>query len=154
MRIWLAQSHEAAEVARLMIGFRDWWKRDWPPDAAWSHGVERMLADANTDFLLGAVDEGSPPAGVCALRYRFSLWMDAPDCCLEDVYVEEAARGKRLGEGLVLASLDRARERGCRRIELDVNDANAPARTLYESVGFSSYVEDLDGHNRLMRLRL
>jgi len=29
-----------------------------------------------------------------------------------------------------------------------------PARTLYERLGFSSYVEHMDGHNRLMRLHL
>jgi GNAT superfamily N-acetyltransferase len=154
LRIWLAQAHEAADVSRLMIGFRNWWKRDWPDDAAFARGVERLLADKNTDFLLGAVDEGAAPTGVCALRYRYGVWLDALDCCLEDLFVEDAARGHGLGEGLVKAALERARERGCGRVELDVNDANAPAKALYERLGFSSYVESLGGHNRLMRLHL
>ena len=149
----IADSADAGDVARLMIGFRDWWGRDWPDDAAFARGVEQLLADPNCDFLLGSVDRG-PPTGVAVLRYRHSLWQDAPDCNLEDLYVEDSARRHGLGAELVHASIARARERGCRRIELDVNDANGPARRLYERLGFSSYVQDLGGHNRFMRLYL
>ena len=154
MRIWVAGSADAADVARLMIGFRNWWKRDEPSDEVFARGIERLLADENTDFLLGAVDDGAEPAGVCALRYRYGVWLDSIDCCLEDLYVEDSARRHGLGEALVRAALDRARERGCGRVELDVNDANEPAGALYERLGFSSYVESLGGHNRLMRLHL
>jgi ribosomal protein S18 acetylase RimI-like enzyme len=34
--------------------------------------------------------------------------------------------------------MQRARERGCRRIELDSNEANAAALELYEGLGFST----------------
>jgi GNAT superfamily N-acetyltransferase len=149
----LATADDAADVTRLMIGFRNWSQREWPSDEAFGRGVERLLADENTDFLLGAVD-GRTAAGVCQLRYRYGVWMDALDCLLEDLYVEDPARRHGLGEALVNAALERARERGCRRIELDVNDANTPALTLYERLGFSSYVEFLGGHNRFMRLHL
>jgi ribosomal protein S18 acetylase RimI-like enzyme len=152
-RVWLAGPEAAADVSRLMIAFRNWWKRDTPPDDVFAHGIERLLRDENTDFLLGSVDGGAP-AGVCALRYRYGVWLDALDCLLEDLYVEDAARGRGLGEALVHSAVERARERGCRRIELDVNDANAPASALYERLGFSSYVEELGGHNRFMRLHL
>ena len=135
-----------------MVAFRDWWKRDWPDNAAFARGVERLLADENTEFLLGSVSER--PAGVCQLRYRYGVWMDAPDCLLEDLYVEDAARGHGLGAELVRAAVERALEHGCRRVELDVNDANAPALALYERLGFSSYVEGFGGHNRFMRLHL
>ena len=154
MRVWLAAPADAAEVTRLMVAFRNWWKRDWPGDDSFARGVERLLADDNTDFLLGAVDERASASGVCQLRYRHSLWWEAPDCLLEDLYVEDAARGHGLGAELVRAAAERARERGCRRVELDVNDANGPALALYERLGFSSYVEELGGHNRFMRLHL
>jgi GNAT superfamily N-acetyltransferase len=155
LRIWLAQPADAPDVTRLMVGFRDWWQRDWPDDAAFAHGIGRLLEDENTDYLLGAVGSGdAPPAGVCALRYRYGVWLDGLDCCLEDLFVDESARRHGLGEALVTAALERARERGCKRIELDANEANGPAVALYERLGFSSYVEQAGGHNRLMRLHL
>jgi ribosomal protein S18 acetylase RimI-like enzyme len=154
LRIWLATPDEAADVARLMIAFRNWQERDWPDDASFARGVERLLADPNTAYLLGAVEDGGRPAGVCQLRFRFSLWWDAPDCLLEDLFVEGAARRHGLGEALVRAAAEHARERGCRRVELDANEANEPAVALYERLGFSSYAEFFGGHNRFMRLYL
>ena len=89
----LATADDADDVARLMIGFRNWWQRDEPDDAAFEAGVRRLLADPNTDFLLG----GEPAAGVCQLRYRFAVWTGSEDCWLEDIFVEEPARGCGLG---------------------------------------------------------
>jgi GNAT superfamily N-acetyltransferase len=99
-------------------------------------------------------DSGAAPVGVCALRYRYGVWLDGLDCCLEDVFVEDSARGTGLGEALVRAAVERARERGAKRIELDVNQENKPAAALYEKLGFSSYVEEMGGENRFMRLHL
>ncbi|HKN94538.1 MAG TPA: GNAT family N-acetyltransferase [Thermoleophilaceae bacterium] len=152
MRVWVAGPDDAADVARLMIAFRNWWERDWPDDEAFARGVERLLADENTEFLLGAVDERA--SGVCQLRYRYGVWMDAVDCLLEDLYVDESARGNGLGAEIVRAAIGHARERGCGRIVLDVNEANASALALYERLGFSSYVKQMGGHDRFMRLHL
>ena len=63
-----------------MIGFRDWWHRDQPPDAAFEAGVRRLLSDPNTEFLLA----GDPAVGVCQLRYRFAVWTGSEDCWLEE----------------------------------------------------------------------
>jgi ribosomal protein S18 acetylase RimI-like enzyme len=146
----LATADDAADVARLMIGFRNWWQRDEPDDAAFEAGAGRLLADPNTEFLLG----GDPAAGVCQLRYRFSIWTGVEDCWLEDLFVEEQARGSGLGRELAEAALTRGRERGCARVELDVNEANAAALALYESLGFESRSDPPGGRNLLMRRRL
>jgi ribosomal protein S18 acetylase RimI-like enzyme len=145
--IKLAGPEDAGDVVRLLIGFRDWWGRDEPPEEAWRRGVALLLADELTDVLLG----GDPPTGVAVLRYRHSLWWDALDCNLEDLFVEESGRRSGLGEQLVLASIERARERGCHRVELDVNESNTAAVALYEKLGFTSFSPELGGHNRFMR---
>ena len=145
----LATENDASDVARLMIGFRDWWQRDEPADDVFARGARRLLADPNTDFLLA----GDPPTGVCQLRYRYSIWTGS-DCWLEDIFVEEAARGTGLGRALVEAAFERTRERGCVRMELDVNEANPSAVRLYESLGFSGWSDPPGGRNLLMRRRL
>ena len=75
---------------------------------------------------------------MCQLRYRYGIWRDGEDCCLEDLYVRDAARGTGAGRALAEAAVARARERGCVRMVLDVVEDNAPPRTLYESLGFES----------------
>jgi len=133
----LAGRADAGEVTRLLIGFRDWFGASAPSAGEMAASVERLLGDPGTEYLLAAA-AGEVPSGVCQLRYRHSVWTSAPDCWLEDLYVEERARGRGLGGALVRAALERARGRGARRIELDTNADNAPAIALYEALGFSS----------------
>jgi ribosomal protein S18 acetylase RimI-like enzyme len=130
----LADHADAETVARLMTGFRDHLGYDWPSDNAFLAGVEKLLDDMQTDFLIGSVND--TPAGVVVLRFRLGLWRAGIDCLVEDVFVEERARGSGLGRALMDAAIARARERGARRMELDTNDTNAPAIALYESFGF------------------
>jgi len=135
---WRAEPHEAETVASLLVQFRDHMGRDWPSENAFLAGVERLIERTDTEFLLGCPDEDSPPAGVCQLRFRHGLWMAAEDCWLEDLYVSEPARRSGVGAALMDAALKRARERGCRRVELDVSDANEAALALYERYGFTT----------------
>jgi ribosomal protein S18 acetylase RimI-like enzyme len=133
-----------------MSGFRDWQGRSEPDDARIAETVGRLLADPSTEFLLA----GEPAAGVCQLRYRLSVWTGTDDCCLEDLFVDAGARGSGLGRALVEAALERARERGCARMDLDANEANEPALELYRSAGFGSWSDAAGGNDLFMRLRL
>ena len=137
-RVWRAEPAEAEIVARLLVAFRDHNGHDWPSANAFLAGVERLIEQLDVDFLLAAPDDDSPPAAVCQLRYRHSVWTAAPDCWLEDLYVAPEARRSGCGQALVEAAVARASERGCRRIELDTGDANTAARALYERCGFSN----------------
>ncbi len=137
-RVWRAQPHEAETVARLLVAFRDHMGRDWPSENAFLASVERLMERHESEFLLGAPDDDSPPAAVAQLRYRFGVWYAAEDCSLEDLFVAEEARGAGLGRAMVDAVIERARERGCRRIELDTGEDNAAALALYEAAGFRS----------------
>ena len=137
-RAWKAGPHEAEIVARLLVAFRDHLGYAWPSDNAFLAGVERLMEDHNTDFLLAAPDDDSPPSGVIQLRYRMGIWRAGRDCLVEDVFVTEDARGRGVARALLDAATERALTRGCRRMELDVNEANTPALALYESFGFTS----------------
>jgi GNAT superfamily N-acetyltransferase len=152
-RVWIAGLDEAEAVARLLVQFRDHMGRDWPSDNAFLASVERLLEDPSTEFLLAAPNDDAPPAGVCQLRFRFGIWLAGLDCWLEDLYVTEAARGDGVGAALVGLAIDRARERGAKRVELDVSDANAPALALYERFGFRTG-KDPGTRDLMMRLKL
>ena len=132
MTVRVAGPDDIDVVARLLTEFREHEGRDWPPEEAIRAGVERLMPRGDTEYLLG----GDPPAGIVQLRYRWGVWWDAEDCNVEDVFVSADARGSGLGRALVSAAIDRARERGCRRMELDTGADNAPAQGLYRSLGF------------------
>src|SRR5436853_854531 len=115
-----------------MLAFRDHLDLTAPTEDEMRAGVERLLGDPDTEFLLAAADEdGAPDAGVAQLRFRYGVWRAGGDCLLEDLYVDESARGAGLGRALVEATLERARARGCRRVELDTNERNDAALRLY-----------------------
>jgi ribosomal protein S18 acetylase RimI-like enzyme len=135
-RVWLADGQDAGSVAALMAGFRDHMGKDQPGDEEIRATIEALLQDPATEFLLAAPD-GEPAAGVCQLRYRLAVWTGADDCWLEDLFVDSRARRAGLGRALVDAALERARARGCRRIDLDVNEDNLGALALYRTMGFT-----------------
>jgi ribosomal protein S18 acetylase RimI-like enzyme len=137
-RVWPAKAEDIESVSALIAAFRDWWGKDEPTLKQIRATTARLLEDPNTQFLLAATDGDQPVAGVCQLRYRLSVWTGADDCWLEDLYVDESARGTGLGRALVEAAVERAAARGCRRMELDVNEQNTAALAFYEQVGFTT----------------
>jgi ribosomal protein S18 acetylase RimI-like enzyme len=134
-RIWVAGRSDLVAAVQLLTEFRDWWRRTEPSEDSLREMVAVLLDDPATEFLLGAAD-GGDVAGVCQLRYRMSVWSGAEDCWLEDLYVRECDRRHGLGRALVEAAMRRARGRGCRRIELDVQEDNEGALAFYRSRGF------------------
>jgi ribosomal protein S18 acetylase RimI-like enzyme len=146
-RAWVAQADEAETVAALLIAFRDHNGSDWPSDNAFLASVERLLEDRDTLFLLGSRDDDSAPAGVLQLRFRFSVWRAAPDAWLEDLFVRADARRTGVGDALLTLAVERATERGARRIELDTNEDNVAALALYERHGFSTRSKGSSGRD-------
>jgi ribosomal protein S18 acetylase RimI-like enzyme len=149
VRVWRAGPEEAGAVAALLGGFRDHLGYDGPDDASVLASVERIIARDDAEYLLAGDGE---PMGVAQVRYRWSVWWAAEDCWLEDLYVRDDARGRGVGRALAEAVFERARTRGCRRVELDVNTENTPALALYRSLGFET--GKTGGQDLLMRRRL
>ena len=152
LRVWIATSEEFAEAARLLAEFGHWVGGKRPDEAEIRSGVERIHAAGDGEFLLGSIDGGTP-AGICQVRFRWSVWTSSEDAWIEDVFVREQARRSGLGRALVEAAVERARERSCLRIELDVDAANEPALTLYRSLGFSGELKAED-HSLLLGRRV
>ena len=55
---------------------------------------------------------------------------------IEDVVVDEAARGKGVGEALNMFALQRARERGAKTVDLTSRPSREAANRLYQRLGF------------------
>jgi GNAT superfamily N-acetyltransferase len=71
-----------------------------------------------------------------ALFFRnFSSFQGHPGIYLEDIYVEQGARGKGLGKALLIEVIRTARARGARRCEWMVLDWNQGAKQFYQLLG-------------------
>jgi ribosomal protein S18 acetylase RimI-like enzyme len=55
---------------------------------------------------------------------------------IEDVVVDASARGKGAGESLTRAALERARQAGCRSVDLTSRPSREAANRLYQRMGF------------------
>ena len=148
--VWVANATEAASVAELLIEFRDWSGRDWPTDASFHASVDTIIVRGDSEFLLGAPSSGARPVAVCQLRFRYSAWTSADDCWLEDLFVRADARGAGIGAALLDLAVERARLRGCLRIELDASEENEPALSLYRARGFSEHSKTAAPYRELL----
>lgn len=129
----IAGPTDLAAVTALVGGFRDFLGSSGPNNAELEVTVAQLLGERSTEFLL----IGDPETGFGQLRFRLSVWTGTEDAWLEDVFVKEDSRGEGHGRTLVKAAIERARSRGCGRIQLDANRDNEVAIKLYESLGFA-----------------
>lgn len=63
------------------------------------------------------------------------LLQDAKTLYIDDICVDERARGRHVGKALYEYVCDYARALGCYNITLNVWEGNTPARRFYESMG-------------------
>ena len=57
---------------------------------------------------------------------------------IEGVRVSSRHRGKRIGEVMIRAAVDRARTLGCRAVQLTTNRTRVDAQRFYERLGFEA----------------
>ncbi len=96
--------------------------------------LERIVADPRTTLFV-ARDAGRVVGMLTLATFliptTFRGW-------IEDVVVDEAARGKGVAAALVQAALDRAAELGCRTVDLTSRPDREAANRLYARMGFET----------------
>ncbi len=101
-------------------------------DAVDAPALREVVEAPGTALLVARVDGaivGSVTVVVYAIPSGAHAW-------LEDVVVDQAARGAGVGEALVRAALAEAETLGARTVDLTSNPSRHAAIRLYERVGF------------------
>lgn len=88
-------------------------------------------------------DRGGELHGLCLYTTLFSGWRGRPGLHVLDLYVEETARGVRLGKCLLITAVQRSRELGCTFVKLEVSRRNEGAKAFYGRLGFTAHDDDL-----------
>lgn len=95
---------------------------------------ERGLTASNQRYFV-AVDNGLI-VGFVSLSFRNSLWQEGLLANIDELVVDDSARGQGIGKSLVEYVTDQARKIGCTRIELDSAFHRTDAHAFYEHLGF------------------
>lgn len=74
--------------------------------------------------------------GCATVSYNLAIRYGGEYCELEELFVDESARGLRLGRILVQRTLDEARRRGCAEMGLYLVPSTEGNRGFYEKLGF------------------
>ena len=94
--------------------------------------LRAIIADPAVTLLLAR--DGEEIVGTTTvIVYTTPFWIKAR---LDEVVVDESARGKGVGAALVKASLELAREKGVEVVELQSGVNRAEANRLYPRMGF------------------
>jgi ribosomal protein S18 acetylase RimI-like enzyme len=102
-----------------------------PPDAA----ALREIVESPTTTILLARDGSGRILGTMTLAvFRIPTGLRA---WIEDVVVDESARGKGVGEALNREALRRAQAAGCRTVDLTSRPSREAANRLYRRLGFA-----------------
>ena len=88
------------------------------------------------------VDEGDRPLGhgFCILQHSGGQLMEEHDTLyIDDICVDESARGRHVGEALYRHIVEYARSLGCYNVTLNVWSCNPGAMKFYERLGLVPY---------------
>ena len=132
---------ERAAWEPLWAGYLTFYKTSVPAatsNVTWS----RFHDPAEPMYLLGAYVDGKL-TGIVHYIFHRSTWTPGNYCYLQDLFVDDSARGLGLGRALIEAVYAKASEAGASRVYWLTQETNAQARILYDQVadrpGFIQY---------------
>lgn len=123
---------DKAEWLPLWQAYLDFYNNPLPDDLT-DLTFDRFLDPAEPMGLFVARD-GDRLVGFAAYLFHRSTWAREGYCYLEDLYVDEAARGQGVARALIEAVANAAKAKGATRLYWVTHDHNSRARSLYDKV--------------------
>jgi ribosomal protein S18 acetylase RimI-like enzyme len=96
--------------------------------------LESIVASPATRLLVARDEDGTVLGTLTLAVFRIPTGVRA---WIEDVVVDEAARGRGVGRALTQRALDLARAEGARTVDLTSRPTRAAANALYTRMGFA-----------------
>jgi ribosomal protein S18 acetylase RimI-like enzyme len=92
-----------------------------------------LVRDSSSTLMVARTESGEIIGALTLTVYRVPTGIRS---IIEDVIVDNSARGQGIGEALMKRAIDVAREKGARNISLTSNPMREAANRLYVKVGF------------------
>jgi len=90
--------------------------------------------------------QSDQPSGIAVCFRGFSTFAAKPLLNVHDFYVDTKLRGRGIGRLLLDAVERNARNTGCCKLTLEVQENNRHARSMYAKFGFAQVVYPADAH--------
>jgi GNAT superfamily N-acetyltransferase len=135
LSVRLATPADLKPLVALYVSFRDSLQRATPTAEEFEGRLLRLLALPEVRIFLA--EAGDIAVGYTFLRHFDSAWASGKECLVEDLFVAEAHRGKRIAQTLIVAGLADAKSRGCTSASLDTNEKNEASNAVYRKLGFT-----------------
>lgn len=133
------QASDYAAWQRLGAGYNRFYEREFPA-AIYERTWQRLMQGDGIHGFAARVD--GELLGITHYLFQPSIWT-ADVCYLQDLFVDEAARGHGLAQALIEQVAQVARARGAPKLYWLTHTNNARARRLYDRVaqhhGFIRY---------------
>ena len=136
-----AEAADAQAIGRLLHDFNEEYEDFTPGPEKVAARIRELLTGDDTVVLLA----GDGPDGLAVMRFRPSIWIEALECYLAELYVVPDKRGRGLGRALMDEVMRVARAQGAGHIELNTSDDDVAARALDEKLGFTTREGKPDG---------
>lgn len=141
-RIFSAERH-------MVIGLFDQYRIFYgqPSDRQLAGDFIRQRLENNESIILVAVEQQNGdevPVGFTQLYPSYSSVRAVRNWILNDLYVAPEYRKKGIGEKLIRAAMQFAREQQAKFVQLETAMDNCTAQRLYESIGFVKQQPDPD----------
>ena len=134
IKISTAIKADVAAIAHLFDAYRQFYQ--YLPDLALANRYIAERIEKADSLILLAQDASAQALGFCQLYPTFCSLEAKPIYALYDLYVAPAARGAGIGNLLLLAAEQSAREHGMCRLDLTTAKTNLPAQAAYEALGW------------------
>lgn len=136
MKIRIATSRDIPALCRL-LGVLFQQEVEFGPDSRKQEaGLRKILEEPQRGEVLVAERDGVI-VGMVNLLSTISTFMGKEVVILEDMVVDPEYRNQGIGERILVAAIDRAKEMGAGRITLLTDGTNEGAIRFYEKAGFS-----------------
>ncbi|MFD1610353.1 GNAT family N-acetyltransferase [Sphingomonas tabacisoli] len=129
-----ARPGDEETILRLIKGLATYERE---PDAV--QATEQSLRDTlfapHAQVFAFIAELDGAPVGLALWFLTYSTWTGRPSLYLEDLFVDDDARGRGIARALFKRLAEEAKARNCARIDWAVLDWNVDAMAFYERLG-------------------
>ena len=125
-----------AEAAQLLHDFNLEYDEPSPPPDELAGRLAELVASDQVTVLVARGRENGAAVGVAVMRVQPSVWSEAAEAYLAELYVVPDERGHGYGRELITDAMRVARELGADYAFLVTSEEDRLAQRLYEAAGF------------------